>query len=56
MGPDLAVRAVHFAAPEGRGGALAGAVAFVDHGAVEEVFSEREQEVGGGVCCERRWG
>ena len=42
MGPDLAVRAVHFAAPEGRGCTLAGAVTFVDDGAVEEVFAEGE--------------
>ena len=53
MGPNLAVGAMDFATPQGGGGALAGAIAFVDDGAVEEIFAEGEEEVGGGVGCER---
>ena len=39
MRTNLAVGAVHFAAPEGGSSALAGAVAFVDDGAVEKIFA-----------------
>lgn len=40
---------MHVAAPFGGGGALAFGVAFEDYGAVEDVFSEGEVEVGGWV-------
>ena len=40
---------MHVAAPFCGRGALARGVAFVDHGAVEDVFSEGEVEVCGGV-------
>jgi len=45
LGTDLAVGAVDFPAGLGGGGALAGVVAFVDDGEVEEVAAEGEVEV-----------
>ena len=47
--PDLAAGAVHVVAPFRGGGALARGVAFEDHGAVEDVFSEGQVEVRGWV-------
>lgn len=43
--PHLAVRAVHVPAGFGGRGALAGVVAFVDDGEVEEVAAEGEVEM-----------
>ncbi|KAL9070093.1 MAG: hypothetical protein Q9157_005948, partial [Trypethelium eluteriae] len=47
--PDLAPGAVHFGAVLRGAGALAGAVAFEDDGAVQEVAPEGEREVRGRV-------
>lgn len=53
--PHLAVRAVYVPAGFGRCGALAGVVAFVDDGEVEEVSAEGEVEMLDGPLLERLW-